>query len=239
MGKLDTVIRGGQVATASDTVACDVGIRDGRIVALGDDLGTGRRDHRRPRQAGAPRRHRQPCAFRPAERPRHRHGGRLRERHPRGSVRRQHAGHAVLPAAERREPAPGGARTTTPRRTASATSTSASTSSSPTRPPQVLGQELPALVADGYTSFKVFMTYRGPRAVGHGAARGVLGGARDRRAGDGACRELRRHPLPDRAAGAGRQDGAQVSRDVATYRRWSARRRTAPSRSPSSSTCRS
>jgi dihydropyrimidinase len=27
--------------------------------------------------------------------------------------------------------------------------------------PQVLGQELPALVADGYTSFKVFMTYEG------------------------------------------------------------------------------
>ena len=26
---------------------------------------------------------------------------------------------------------------------------------------QVLGQELPALVADGYTSFKVFMTYEG------------------------------------------------------------------------------
>ena len=26
--------------------------------------------------------------------------------------------------------------------------------------PQVLGQELPALVGDGYTSFKVFMTYQ-------------------------------------------------------------------------------
>ncbi len=26
---------------------------------------------------------------------------------------------------------------------------------------QVLGQELPALVKDGYTSFKVFMTYDG------------------------------------------------------------------------------
>ena len=27
--------------------------------------------------------------------------------------------------------------------------------------PQVLGQELPALIEDGYTSFKVFMTYEG------------------------------------------------------------------------------
>lgn len=39
MAKLDTIIRGGRVATASDTVACDVGIRDGRIAALGEDLG--------------------------------------------------------------------------------------------------------------------------------------------------------------------------------------------------------
>src|ERR1700709_46650 len=35
----DTIIRGGTVATASDTFRCDVGIRDGRIAALGDNLG--------------------------------------------------------------------------------------------------------------------------------------------------------------------------------------------------------
>ena len=35
----DTIIRGGKVATASDTFACDIGIADGRIVALGSDLG--------------------------------------------------------------------------------------------------------------------------------------------------------------------------------------------------------
>src|SRR6187401_3649174 len=39
MPKLDTVIRGGRVANASDTVVCDVGIRGGKIVALGEDLG--------------------------------------------------------------------------------------------------------------------------------------------------------------------------------------------------------
>src|SRR6516164_1927950 len=39
MRTLDTIVRGGRVVTASDTVACDVGIRDGKIVALGDDLG--------------------------------------------------------------------------------------------------------------------------------------------------------------------------------------------------------
>src|ERR1700761_8026678 len=35
----DTIIRGGTVATAADTFACDVAIRDGRIAALGHDLG--------------------------------------------------------------------------------------------------------------------------------------------------------------------------------------------------------
>ncbi len=35
----DTIIRGGTVATASDTFACDVGITGGKITALGADLG--------------------------------------------------------------------------------------------------------------------------------------------------------------------------------------------------------
>ncbi len=35
----DTIIRGGTVATASDTFSCDVGISDGRIAALGTGLG--------------------------------------------------------------------------------------------------------------------------------------------------------------------------------------------------------
>lgn len=38
----DTIIRGGTVATASDTFACDVGISGGRIAALGVDLGAGK-----------------------------------------------------------------------------------------------------------------------------------------------------------------------------------------------------
>jgi dihydropyrimidinase len=39
MAKFDILIRGGTVATASDTFNCDVAIRDGRVVALGTDLG--------------------------------------------------------------------------------------------------------------------------------------------------------------------------------------------------------
>lgn len=38
----DMVIRGGRVATASDDFVADVGIRDGRIVALGDKLADGK-----------------------------------------------------------------------------------------------------------------------------------------------------------------------------------------------------
>ena len=44
MPSFDTVIRGGRVATASDDFAADVGIRDGRIVALGEVLAEGARE---------------------------------------------------------------------------------------------------------------------------------------------------------------------------------------------------
>jgi dihydropyrimidinase len=40
MTAFDLVIRGGTIATVADTFACNVGIRDGRIAALGHDLGT-------------------------------------------------------------------------------------------------------------------------------------------------------------------------------------------------------
>ncbi|WP_322896356.1 dihydropyrimidinase [Yoonia sp. 67] len=35
----DLIIAGGTVATAADTFSCDIGVKDGRIVALGHDLG--------------------------------------------------------------------------------------------------------------------------------------------------------------------------------------------------------
>jgi dihydropyrimidinase len=41
MTDYDLVIRGGTVVTAADTVRCDVGIRDGRVVALGEALERG------------------------------------------------------------------------------------------------------------------------------------------------------------------------------------------------------
>jgi dihydropyrimidinase len=43
--QFDTIIRGGTIATAADTFACDVGIRAGKIAALGDGLGDGLGDN--------------------------------------------------------------------------------------------------------------------------------------------------------------------------------------------------
>ena len=58
----------------------------------------------------------------------------------------------------------------------------------------VLGQELPALVKDGYTSFKVFMTYDdlvlSDRHCSRCSSRAPRGSA-----GDGPLRGLRRHPF--------------------------------------------
>ena len=41
MAELDLVVRGGTVVTAADTMRCDVGIKDGRVVALGTGLSAG------------------------------------------------------------------------------------------------------------------------------------------------------------------------------------------------------
>ena len=44
MAEYDLVIRNGTVATAADTTSCDVGIRNGTIVALGQGLAAGAHD---------------------------------------------------------------------------------------------------------------------------------------------------------------------------------------------------
>ena len=38
MTEFDLVVRGGTVVTAADTWVCDVGVRNGKIAALGDGL---------------------------------------------------------------------------------------------------------------------------------------------------------------------------------------------------------
>src|SRR5215470_3408470 len=159
MKKFDTIVRGGRVVTASDTVICDVGIRDGKIVALGDDLGAadavidargrlvlpgGIDSHVHISQPSGPgivmaddfASGTRAAAF----------GGNTlvmpfcmqqKGQSLRQAVKDYHAlaqGHCHLDVSFHL------------------------IISDPT--PQVLGQELPALVGDGYTSFKVFMTYQ-------------------------------------------------------------------------------
>ncbi len=163
----DLVIRNGTDRNCRATsLQADIGIMDGRMRRSATTSATRSDSRRRHRQAGAARRHRQPCPYLPAVRPRHRDGRRFRQR--RRARPPSAATRMVLPfACSRRARACAQVvtRLSRARPTAIATSTSRFISSSPTRPTRVLGQELPALVEDGYTSFKVFMTYEGSRSA--------------------------------------------------------------------------
>ena len=62
MADYDLVVRGGTVVTGADTMRADVGIRQGRIAAIGDSL-TGPRRARCRRAAGDARRRRHATAI--------------------------------------------------------------------------------------------------------------------------------------------------------------------------------
>ena len=155
----DMIIKGGTVATASDTFRADVGIRDGRIAALGDDLSGGDQTIDATDRLVLP-------------------GG--IDSHVHLS---QPSGPDVVMADDfesgTRSAAFGGNTLIMPfclqqkgeslRQAVKAYHAKADGQchidvsfhliiSDPT--PGILGQELPALVDDGYTSFKVFMTYQ-------------------------------------------------------------------------------
>ena len=156
----DTIIRGGTVATAGDTFACDVGIRDGKIAALGEGLGeaaeivdaTGRLvlpggidSHVHLSQPGTP-------------------GIIMADDFESGTRAAAFGGNTmVLPFALQQKgnslrqvvqdyhgKAAGNCYIDVSFHLIIADASD-----------RVLGQELPALVNDGYTSFKVFMTYEG------------------------------------------------------------------------------
>lgn len=160
MDRFETIIRGGRIATASDIFSCDIGIRGGRIVALGHDLGTAGEIIDATGKWVLP-------------------GG--IDSHVHIS---QPSGDGIVMADDfetgTRSAAFGGNTTIMPfclqakgqslREALKLYHAKAEGEcyvdvsfhlivADPTE--QVLGQELPALVADGYTSFKVFMTYEG------------------------------------------------------------------------------
>lgn len=156
---LDLIISGGTVATSSDVFSCDIGVRDGRIVALGHDLGTATRTIDATGRLVLP-------------------GGidshvHIAQPSGEGIVMADDFDSGTLSAAF------GGNTTVMPfcvqekgvslRETVKAYHAKAEgrchtdvsfhlVISDPTE--QVLGQDLPALIEDGYTSFKVFMTYQ-------------------------------------------------------------------------------
>lgn len=176
----DTIIKGGRVATASDVFTCDIAIRDGKIVALGKNLG----EARDVIDAGG------------------------RWVLPGGIDSHVHisqpSGEGIVMADDfesaTRSAAMGGNTTILPfclqesgrsLRTAIENYHAKAEGqcytdvsfhmiiSDPS--PQVLGQELPALVRDGYTSFKIFMTYDG-LALGDLDILRVMAVAKDTRA---------------------------------------------------------
>jgi dihydropyrimidinase len=156
----DLIISGGTIATASDVFSCDIGVRDGRIVALGQALGAARRTIDATGRLVLP-------------------GGidshvHLAQPSGDGIVMADDFASGTLSAAF------GGNTLVMPfcmqekgvslRETVKAYHGRAEgrchvdvafhlVISDPTE--QVLGQDLPALIEDGYTSFKVFMTYDG------------------------------------------------------------------------------
>ena len=158
MSGLDVIIRGGTVATASDTFQCDVGIRDGRVAVLGQELGpagkvidaTGKLvlpggidSHVHFSQPSGPdivmaddfESGTRSAAF----------GGNTTVL----PFCLQEKGHSLREAVNRYHRLADG--------NCYVDVSFHLIISDPTE--QVLGQELPALIQDGYTSFKVFMTY--------------------------------------------------------------------------------
>jgi dihydropyrimidinase len=158
MSEYDLVIRNGTVATAADTTVCDVGVKDGVIATLGRGLATGTREIDAAGRLVLPGGIDSHCH--------------IEQRSSAGVVCADDFYSATVAAAF------GGTTTVIPfaaqhrgqslRRVVEEYHKAAAPKavidyafhliiSDPSE--QVLGQELPALIRDGYTSFKVYMTY--------------------------------------------------------------------------------
>ena len=225
------------VATASDTVACDVGIRDGRIAALGDDLGTadeiidargklvlpgGIDSHVHFAQPSGP-------------------GIVMADDFESGTRSAAFGGNTLVMPFCLQQKGESLRQAVKDYHAKADGKCHIDVSfhliiSDPT--PQVLGQELPALVADGYTSFKVFMTYQ-DLALSDIELLEVFSVARE----TGALVMVHAENYDAIRFLTERLERAGKTAPNFTRRRGrspsSARRRTAPSRSPSWSTCRS
>jgi dihydropyrimidinase len=158
LGNFDLIVRGGTVATAADTFRSDVAIRDGRVVALGHDLGPADREIDAvgmlvlPGGIDAHCHIEQESSFKVM----------TADDFYSGSVSAAFGGNTtILPfaAQHRGQHLRDVVKTTHERAGPKAVIDYAFhlIISDPTE--NVLGQELPALIMEGYTSFKVYMTY--------------------------------------------------------------------------------
>ena len=158
MGNFDLIVRGGTVATAADTFQSDVAIRDGRVVALGHDLGSADREIDAvgmlvlPGGIDAHCHIEQESSFKVM----------TADDFYSGSVSAAFGGNTtILPfaAQHRGQHLRDVVKTTHERAGPKAVIDYAFhlIISDPTE--NVLGQELPALIMEGYSSFKVYMTY--------------------------------------------------------------------------------
>ena len=155
----DLVVRNGLVVTEAATVEADVGVAGGRIAAIGRGLERGVEEIDAAGRLVLPGRHRQPLPRRAGivDRPDDRR--RFPLGHGRRRVRRRHHDHPVRGPAPRPEPA---RRSRTRYRGRARDKAVVDYAfhlivSDPT--PAAVGEHLPALIAEGYPSFKVYTTY--------------------------------------------------------------------------------
>src|SRR5512140_2083194 len=155
---LDLVVRNAQVATASDTFRADIGIRDGRIVQLGDGLGAAVREIDAAGRVVTPGGVDAHCHLdQPMDPP-----VRMADDFDTGTRAAACGGTTtVIPfAAQRKGQSLRAAVDDYHRRAHGRAHVDYAFHlivSDPTA--QVLNEELPALIREGYTSFKVYMTY--------------------------------------------------------------------------------
>ena len=154
----DLVVRRARVATASDTFDCDIGIRAGRIAQLGEGLAAGAREIDAAHRVVTPGGVDAHCHLdQPMEAP-----ARMADNFETGSRSAACGGTTTLIpfAAQAKGQSLRAALADYHARAEGRSCVDYAFHlivSDPT--PHVLAQELPALIAEGYTSFKVYMTY--------------------------------------------------------------------------------
>lgn len=158
MSEFDLVVRGGTVATASDTFKADLGVRDGRICALGQGLADGAKTIDATGKLVLPGGVEAHCHIEQESSM----GQMTADDFKSGSISAVFGGNTtIVPFAAQHKGQ--SLREVVERYRARAEARSVIDYachlivSDPSE--QVLGQELPALIQDGYTSFKVYMTY--------------------------------------------------------------------------------